>query len=202
MPCWFEFFSHEFYYSTKFIIHWLIVRLVIKIMNIFLIYMNIMKDYHDLCLMFYYYWLSYFRKEPINYFKLHPARYLSTPGYIWDAMLKFLDVNIKFISDIEKYQFFESTIRSYISKICKGYAEANNKFLKPYDANKPTCYIIYLHTNKFYGLSLMQLLPTEILDWVDPKNFSLDSYSNDSRIGFFLIILLILIIQMNDLIVC
>ena len=75
-----------------------------------------------------YFWVACFRKEPINYFKSNPARYLSTSGCIWNAMLKFLYVNIKFISDTEKYQFFESTIRSYISKICKGYAEANNKF--------------------------------------------------------------------------
>lgn len=30
------------------------------------------------------------------------------------------------------------------------------------------------------------LLSTEIPDWVNPKNFELDSYSNDKPIGFFL----------------
>ena len=33
---------------------------------------------------------------------------------------------------------------------------------------------------------MMQLFPTEILDWVDPKDFNLDNYSNDSPIGCFL----------------
>ena len=33
---------------------------------------------------------------------------------------------------------------------------------------------------------MIQLLPTEILDWVNPKEFNLDNYSNDSPIGCFL----------------
>ena len=33
---------------------------------------------------------------------------------------------------------------------------------------------------------MMKLLPTVVYDWVDPKNFSLDKYSNDSSIGYFL----------------
>ena len=48
--------------------------------------------------------------------------------------------------------------------IFKGYTGANNKFLKSCDANKPTSYIMHLDTNNFHGLSMMLLLPTEILD--------------------------------------
>ena len=66
--------------------------------------------------------------------------------------------------------------------ICKSYAEANNKFLKSYDANKPTSYIIYLDTSNLYEHSMMQLLPTKILDWADPKDFHLDSYSSNSHL--------------------
>ena len=32
----------------------------------------------------------------------------------------------------------------------------------------------------------MQLLQTELLDWVNPKDFNVDNYSNDSKIGCFL----------------
>ena len=39
--------------------------------------------------------------------------------------------------------------------ICKGYVEANNKFLKSYDANKPTLYITYLNANNLHGHSIM-----------------------------------------------
>ena len=55
-----------------------------------------------------------------------------------------------------------------ISMTCKGFAEANIKFLKSYDASKPTSYITYLDANNLYGHSMMQLLLTKILDWVNP----------------------------------
>ena len=84
-------------------------------------------------------------------------------------MLRFIDVNLKVISDVAKYQFIESTIRGGISIICKGYAEANNKFLNHKmlinllnisSANK---HIIYLDPSNLYGQPTMQVLPTEIL---------------------------------------
>ena len=67
-----------------------------------------------------------FRKVSINSFELDAANYLSTPGYDWDGMLRFTDVTLKLISDIENYQFDQSTIRGGISMTFKGYAEANN----------------------------------------------------------------------------
>ena len=64
--------------------------------------------------------------------------------------------------------------------ICKGYTEADNRFLKPYDTNKPTSYIIYhIYLD---ATSMKQLLPTEIRDWVNPKDFNLGNYSNGSSI--------------------
>ena len=50
--------------------------------------------------------------------------------------------------------------------IFKGYPEADNKFLKSCDVNKSASYILYLDADNLYGHSMMQLLPTEILDWV------------------------------------
>ena len=40
--------------------------------------------------------------------------------------------------------------------------------------------------NNLYGHSLMQLLPTEILDWVNPKDLNLNNYSNDIPMLSFL----------------
>ena len=77
----------------------------------------------------------------------------------------------------------EGKIRDGISVICKGYAEGSNKLLKSYNTNKPTSYIVYLNANDLYGHSMMQLLPTKILDWVNPKDFSLHNYSSNSPIG-------------------
>ena len=104
-----------------------------------------------------------FRKESINSLELDPAHYLSTPGYSWDAILRLKGVNLKLISDIEKYQIVESTARGGVYMICKGYAQVNNKFLKSYSANKSTSLTIQINTNNLYGYSMMQLLPTKIL---------------------------------------
>ena len=40
------------------------------------------------------------------------------------------------------------------------------------------------YTNNLYLQSMMQLLPTEILYWVNP-DFNIDIYSNDSPKGCF-----------------
>ena len=80
--------------------------------------------------------------------------------------LRLININLKLISDIEKCQFIEITIKGGISMLCKGYAEANNKLLKLHNTNKPTSYIIYLDANNLYIYmnTMTQPLPTEILD--------------------------------------
>ena len=61
------------------------------------------------------------RSKSMGSFELDPAHYLSTSGYSWDAMLRFTNFNLKLVSDIEKYQLIESTIRGLWPIICKGY---------------------------------------------------------------------------------
>ena len=51
-------------------------------------------------------------------------------------------------------------------------------------ANLP--YIIYLDANNLYEHSMVQPLPTEILDWASPEKFNLDIYLDDDRICSFL----------------
>ena len=41
----------------------------------------------------------------------------------------------------------------------------------------------------------MQLLPNEILAWVNPKDFNLDNHSNDTLISCFLEVDLIILIN-------
>ena len=69
-----------------------------------------------------------FKKESLNLFELDSAHYSSTPGCSWYATLRFTDVNLKLISNTDRYQFIDNTIRAGIFMICKGYAEANNEF--------------------------------------------------------------------------
>ena len=70
--------------------------------------------------------------------------------------------------------------------ICKSYAKAKNEFFDSYNVNKATLCTIYLDTINLCGHSMMQLLPTEILDWLNPKKSNPDSYFKDSRIDCFI----------------
>ena len=53
----------------------------------------------------------------------------------------------------------EDSIRGGISMIVNKYSKANNKYLRSYDKNKPSTYIIYLDANNLYGWALSQPLP-------------------------------------------
>ena len=77
--------------------------------------MKALKDYRDLCLKVNVFFLTCasetFRKESVNSDEIDPALYLSTHRYSWDAMLRFTNVNLKPISDIEKYQLLKVKIK-------------------------------------------------------------------------------------------
>ena len=127
-----------------------------------------------------------FRKESSILFDLDPAHYLSTPGYSWDAMLRFADLNLKPISNTERYQFIENTIRVGILWFAGVVWKLTISFKNSMMPIKPTSYIIYLNSNNLYGNFLMQLLLTQILDWVMQKYFNLNSYPINSPIGSLL----------------
>ena len=65
--------------------------------------MNKMKDFRDLYLKVDVLLLHCVRNESTNPFELDLVYYLSTLRHSQDAMLRFIDVNLKLISDIEKY---------------------------------------------------------------------------------------------------
>lgn len=57
---------------------------------------------------------------------------------------RFVGLNLKLLSDIAKYEFVKTLIKGSVAVTCKGYAEANNRFLNLCDGNKPTSYFISL----------------------------------------------------------
>ena len=68
---------------------------------------------------------------------------------------------------------FEKGIRGGISHITKRYAEANNKYMKDYDPDKPSNYIQYLDANNLYGWAMSLSLPTHGFSWM--KDLTIDS---------------------------
>ena len=102
-----------------------------------------------------------FRKECITNFKLDPAKYVSLPSWAWDAALKKSKADLDLFKDSEMYGMFENNIRGGISMAVRRYSEANNKYLKDFDPDKPIKYLMYWDMNNLYGDALSQKLPYE-----------------------------------------
>ena len=101
-----------------------------------------------------------FRKTCLQYYKLDPCHYFTSPGLSWDAMLKMTDIKLELMVDIDMFQFIEKGMRGGISYIANRYGKANNKYMKNYDEKAPSKYIMYLDANNLYGWAMSQFLPT------------------------------------------
>ena len=123
-----------------------------------------MGEYHDLYLKSYILLLAdvfeNFRKTCLQYYKLDPCHYFTSPGLSWDAMLKMTDIKLELMTDIDMFEFIEKGMRGGISYIANRYGKANNKYMKEYDEKSPSKYIMYLDANNLYGWAMSQYLPT------------------------------------------
>ena len=132
-----------------------------------------MGDYHDLYLKSDILLLAdvfeNFRKTCLQYYKLDPCHYFTSPGLSWDAMLKMTDIKLELITDIDMYQFIEKGLRGGVSYIANRYGKANNKYMKEYDEKAPSKYIMYLDANNLYGWAMSQYLPTGNFKWLSQK---------------------------------
>ena len=108
-----------------------------------------------------------FRKTCLTYYKLDPLHYITSPGLAWDAMLKMTGINLELITDVDMQLSIERGMRGGISCITHRHAEANNKYMKNYDPDKPSSYIMYLDANNLYGWAMPQPLPYRNFKWVE-----------------------------------
>ena len=130
-----------------------------------------------------------FRNTCLEYYKLDPCHYFTSPGLSWDAMLKMTNIKLELMTDIDMFQFIEKGLRGGISYIANRYSKANNKYMKEYYENKPSKYIMYLDANNLYGWAMSQYLPTGGFKWMTQKqidNIDLAKYKEDSKNGLIL----------------
>ena len=130
-----------------------------------------------------------FRKTCLEYYKLDPCHYFTSPGLSWDAMLKMTDMKLELMVDIDMFQFIEKGMRGGISYIANRYGKGNNKYMKSYDKTKPSKYIMYLDANNLYGWAMSQYLPTGGFRWMTEKQISkldLAKYNENSKKGLIL----------------
>ena len=130
-----------------------------------------------------------FRKTCLQYYKLDPCHYFTSPGLSWDAMLKMTNIKLELMTDIDMFQFIEKGMRGGISYIANRYGKANNVYMKKYDEKAPSKYLMYLDANNLYGWAMSQYLPTGGFRWMTEKQINkinLATYKEDSKKGLIL----------------
>ena len=152
-----------------------------------------MGEYHDLCLGSDVLLLTdvfeNFRKTCMQYYKLDPCHYFTSPGLSWDAMLKMTNIKLELMTDIDMYQFIKKGMRGGVSYIANRYGKANNKYRKEYNEKAPSKYIMYLDANNLYGWAMSQHLPTGNFKWMtdkEIKRIDLGKYKADGKKGLVL----------------
>ena len=143
-----------------------------------------------------------FIKTCLDYYGLDPCHYFSSPGLSWDAMLKMTKIELELINDSDMHIFIEKGMRGGISYIAKRHSKANNKYMKDYDSNKESAFIMYLDANNMYGWAMTQYLPYGRFKWLNQKqisDFCLDFISKNSSIGYILEVDLDYPGELNDL---
>ena len=75
------------------------------------------------------------------------------------SMFKKNRVELELLTDIDMLLTVEKGIRGGICHAIYRHAAKNNKYIKNYDENKESSYIMYLDANNPYGWVMSQKLP-------------------------------------------
>lgn len=130
-----------------------------------------------------------FRNSSLNAYGLDPAHYLTIPSLSWDAMLKYTQIELELLTDIDMLHFFKKGIRGGVSTCVKRMSKANNPMLNNYNFSDPLSYIVYLDATNLYGWAMKQYLPTGKFRWLhenEISTFSLSDISHTSEYGYVL----------------
>ena len=103
----------------------------------------------------------------LEIYGLDPAYFLSDPGLAWQACLKKTEVKLELLADKDMLLMFEEGIRGEICQATYRYAEANNKYMKNYDKNKGSSFLICDDANNLYGFPMCKKLPVSDFKWID-----------------------------------
>ena len=157
-------------------------------------YCTDMGDYHDLYVQTDTLLLAdvfeKFREKCIEIYGLDPSYFYSAPGLAWQACLKKTEVKLELLTDYQMLLMIEEGIRGGMCQSTHRYAKANNKYMKNYDKNIQSSYLMYLDTSNLYGWVMSQKLPINGFKWVtDLSRFNerfIKNYNENSDAGYFL----------------
>ena len=174
--------------------------------------MTCMKDYHDLYLKTDVLLLAdcfeNFRKQCLEFYKLDPAHFYTTPGLSWTAAMKMTGVNLELLTDIDMHLMVEKGVRGGVSTIVNRYCKANNKYMTGengnYDPCKPSVYMLDLDANNLYGWAMSQPLPTGSFKWITDEEElfqltqNLSSIDPQNSVGYIMEVDLEIPIDLHD----
>ncbi|CAB0040505.1 unnamed protein product [Trichogramma brassicae] len=126
-----------------------------------------------------------FRKTCHEAYELDPAHYFTLPGYSWDAMLLYTQVELELLTDVDMLLFVEKGIRGGVSQCCSRFSEAHNRYMgEDYNPEKKDVYLMYYDVNNLYGWAMAQYLPYGGFEWDDAKDYL--TLPEDSEYGYIL----------------
>ena len=133
-----------------------------------------------------------FRDKCIEIYELDPAHFLSAPGLAWQACLKKTKVELELLTDNDMLIMFEEGTRGGMCQATYRYAKANNKYMKNYDENKESSFLIYDDANNLYGFAMCKKLPVDGFKWVDDLSiFTEDfikNYDEEGDTGYLFVV--------------
>ena len=133
-----------------------------------------------------------FRDKQIETDKLDPAYFLTTARLSWCACLKKTGVKLELLTDENTFLTYEQGMRGGICDKLHSNAEANNKYMKNYDKNKESLFLMYVDANNLYGWAMSKKLPADGFKWVDDLSMSTEdfikSYDEEGDAGYLLVV--------------
>ena len=88
-----------------------------------------------------------FRETCVEIYQLDPAHFLSAPGLAWQACLKKANIKLELLTEYDMLLMFEEGSGGGICQSIHRSADANNKYMKNYNKNIPSSYLMYVDAN-------------------------------------------------------
>ena len=85
------------------------------------------------------------------------------------SMFKKTGIKLELLTDVNMLLMVEKGIRGRTCHVIHRYAEANNKYMKKYDKNKESSYLVYLDASNLYGWEMSQKLPVDSFKWKEMR---------------------------------
>ena len=95
-----------------------------------------------------------FKNKYFEIYILNPAHFLSAPGLAWQACLKKTGVKLELLTDNAMLMMVEKGISGEVCHAIHRHVKAKNKYIKSYDKNKRSSYLIYLDATGLYGWAM------------------------------------------------